>query len=200
MPTLRFRVNITPMTGLKALSQDREIMDLLSTVFSQEFHYGTYESSTTITPFAVKSELCLVPPQPTVSDHSNDHSNDGNVHSSNSHNDPSPKRHCVRHGKGKRCRVEDCTSSVKLYGVCWKHGGSRLCQREGCNNHSKSRGLCWSHGGGKKCETPGCKKTGLRGGHCWAHGGGKRCRMQGCQQPAYERNDNLCYRHCDTGV
>ncbi|ETV99729.1 hypothetical protein, variant [Aphanomyces invadans] len=141
-------------TPLDALSGDMEIVELLSTVFSEEYTRGVAASAhaaATPPPDTRPRKVCQT---------------DG------CHRTIVSKGSCIRHGGGKRCQVDKCDIGAKSNGVCWKHGGSRTCKWSDCTNHSKARGLCWTHGGGKPCATPDCNRTSLQGGHCWAHGGG----------------------------
>ncbi|KAK6121325.1 LOW QUALITY PROTEIN: hypothetical protein DH2020_044927 [Rehmannia glutinosa] len=81
--------------------------------------------------------------------------------------------------RAKRCgHPGGCTKAARgRSGLCIKHGGGKRCKVEGCARSAEGQiGLCISRGGGQRCQFLGCTK-GAQGStvFCKAHGGGKRC-------------------------
>eukprot|EP00897_Mesotaenium_endlicherianum_P004526 jgi/Mesen1/4100/ME000215S03379 len=91
---------------------------------------------------------------------------------------------CIRHGGGRRCKIEACKSSAEgLTGLCIAHGGGKRCVVLGCPKSAQGgTNRCKAHGGGRRCSILGCTTAAEGKGDpplCKAHGGGKRCQQGG---------------------
>ncbi|KDO24565.1 hypothetical protein SPRG_10095 [Saprolegnia parasitica CBS 223.65] len=56
--------------------------------------------------------------------------------------------YCVRHSKDaskQLCSEDGCTKTAHRRQKCVRHGGGRPCQVEGCTTHARTGGLCWRH-------------------------------------------------------
>ncbi|OQR88266.1 hypothetical protein THRCLA_22894, partial [Thraustotheca clavata] len=55
---------------------------------------------------------------------------------------------CTVHGPKidkPRCIEEGCTKQAHMRSKCVRHGGGRLCKIENCTTYARGGGLCWRH-------------------------------------------------------
>lgn len=90
-------------------------------------------------------------------------------------------QYVISGGKRKAlCKVVDCKSMAKKYGVCKKHGGRDRCRLEGCDRYAAVAGLCVAHGRSnpEACGAEGCDMPARISGYCTAHGAYSRGRSE----------------------